>query len=95
MSMINGIGVSSGSTLGIGTTSTPRGEGAAKVKPSNAALEDKGAVSTTVTQITALGAPVDVDRITALRNAIKGGSYRIDPQAIAGKMISADMGGSL
>ncbi len=95
MSMINGIGVSTGSALGIGTTSTQRSEGAAKVKPSNAALEDKGAVSTTVSQITALGAPVDVDRVTALRQAIKSGQYRIDPQAIAGKMISTDMGASL
>ena len=93
--MINGIGLSSGSALGIGTTATQRGEGAAKVKPSTAALEDKGAVSTTVSQITALGAPVDVDRVTALRNAIKGGSYRLDPQAVASKMIANDMGASL
>lgn len=95
MSMINGLGLSSASTLGVGTTATQRGEGAATVKPSNAALEDKGAVSTTVSQITALGAPVDVDRVTALRNAIKSGSYRIDPQAIASKMITTDMGASL
>ncbi len=95
MSMINGIGLSTGSALGIGTTSTQRSEGAAKVKPSNAALEDKGAVSTTGSQMAALGAPVDVDRVTALRTAIKAGQYRIDPQAIAQKMISTDMGVSL
>jgi len=94
--MINGIGLSTGSSRGIGAqTGTQRGEGASKIKPSTAALEDRGAVSTTVSQISALGAPVDVDRVTALRNAIKGGSYRLDPQAIAGKMITADMGASL
>jgi len=94
--MINGIGLSTGGSLGIGAqTGTQRGEGASKIKPSTAALEDRGAVSTTVSQISALGAPVDVDRVTALRNAIKGGSYHLDPQAIAGKMITADMGASL
>ena len=95
MSMINGIGVSTGSALGIGTSATQRSEGAAWVKPSTAALEDKGAVSTTVSQLAALGAPVDVDRVAALRGAIRSGSYRIDPQAISAKMIAGDMGASL
>jgi len=94
--MINGIGLSSGGSLGIGAqTGTQRGEGASPIKPSSVALEDRGAVSTTVSQITALGAPVDVDRVTALRNAIKGGSYRVDPQAISAKMMTTDLGASL
>ncbi len=94
--MINGIGLSTGSSLGIGAqTATQRGEGAARIKPSTAALEDRGAVTTTVSQLAAMGAPVDVDRVAALRSAIRSGSYRIDPQAIAGKMIGADMSASL
>lgn len=94
--MINGIGLSTGGSLGItGQTAAQRSEAAAKAKLPAAALEDSGQVTTTVSQISALGAPVDSDRVASLRSMIRAGVYRTDPQAIAQKMIASDMGASL
>jgi len=92
--MINGIGLSTGSAIGIGTpTPTQRSDAAGTTaKLPAASQEDQGAVSTTVSQIAALGAPVDVDRIASIKSAIKGGRYSIDPDAIAQKMIATDLG---
>lgn len=52
---------------------------------------DKTAPATAVTELVAAGAPIDVDRVTALRQAIAEGRYTIDPQAIANRMIAADL----
>ena len=94
--MINGIGLSNGGSLGIAAqTPTQRSEAAAKAKLPTAALEDSGQVSTTVSQISAMGAPVDSDRVASLRSMIRAGVYRPDPQAIAQKMIASDIGASL
>ncbi|MDB5738075.1 MAG: flagellar biosynthesis anti-sigma factor FlgM [Sphingomonas bacterium] len=89
--MINGIGLSTGST--IGTTHQTGTQGAATVGRigNTAAREDSAQVSNTITQMAAQGAPIDSGRIEALRAAIKSGSYRIDPQAIAGRMIDTDL----
>jgi negative regulator of flagellin synthesis FlgM len=95
--MINGIGLTSGGSLtGVGgQTSTQRGEGPARVNTPTSSPEDRGAVSTTVSRIAAEGAPIDTDRVAALRAAIKSGSYKPDAKAIAGSMISSDMGAGL
>jgi negative regulator of flagellin synthesis FlgM len=93
--MINGISSSIGGGLsGIGQTSTQKGEAVQRAKPS-VAQEDRAAVTTTIGQIAAGGAPIDTDRVSALRAAIRAGTYRADPQAIAQKMISSDLGTSL
>lgn len=96
--MISGIGLSTGGSLsGIGGgTAAQRGEGAQRVSSKPAvALEDRAAVSSTVSQLAAQGAPIDGDRVAALKAAIKGGTYRADPAKIAGSMIDADLGASL
>jgi negative regulator of flagellin synthesis FlgM len=93
--MINGISSSIGGGLGgIGQTSTQKGEAVQRAKP-GVAQEDRAAVTTTIGQIAAGGAPIDSDRVSALRAAIRAGTYRADPQAIAQKMISSDLGTSL
>jgi negative regulator of flagellin synthesis FlgM len=43
--------------------------------------------------LAAEGAPVDSAKVAALRAAIANGSYRIDPDAIAAKMIALDLPG--
>lgn len=93
--MINSIGPSSTSLSGIGTNAAQRGEAAQKIDKPTSALEDRAAVSTTVSQLAAGGAPIDSDRVAALRAGIKLGSYRADPQAIARAMISTDLGAGL
>jgi negative regulator of flagellin synthesis FlgM len=93
--MINSIGPSSTSLSGIGTNATQRGEGAQKVDRPTSSIEDRAAVSTTVSQLAAGGAPIDGDRVAALKAGIKAGSYRADPQAISRAMISTDLGAGL
>ena len=95
--MINAISLSTGGSLaGIGGQSpTQRGEAAQRASSLTSAPEDRDAVSTTVSRIAAQGAPIDVDRVSALKAAIRSGQYRADPQAIAGGMINSDMGTGL
>jgi len=95
--MINGIGLASGGLLkGVGgQPATQRSEGTARAANPTSSLEDRAAVSITVSQMVAQGAPVDGDRVAALRAAIKSGQYRPEPKAIAGSMIEGDMGTGL
>ncbi|WBO22128.1 flagellar biosynthesis anti-sigma factor FlgM [Sphingomonas abietis] len=93
--MINSIGSPGTSLTGIGSSATQRGEAATKINKPASSLEDRGAVSTTVSQLASQGAPIDSDRVSALKAAIKAGTYKADPHAIAQAMISADMGAKL
>lgn len=49
------------------------------------------AVSSTAAGIAQAGAPVDSDKVAAIRAAIAGGSYAVDADAIADRMIALDM----
>ncbi len=90
--MINSV-TGTGSTIAsIGTASTQRGEGAQKLARPGAAAEDRASISNTVAQMAAEGAPIETDRVAALRSAIKAGTYKADPQAIATAMINSDIG---
>ena len=40
----------------------------------------------------AQGAPVDMDRVAAIKEAIASGNYPVDAQAIAERMIALDLG---
>lgn len=93
--MINGIGLSSGSLVGTTHQTGAQGGASAVGRAGNAAREDVAQVSTTFSQLSAGGAPIDGGRVEALRAAIKSGTYRTDPQAIAGKMIDSDLGAAL
>lgn len=41
--------------------------------------------------LAAAGPPVDAGRVAAIRAAIADGSYTVDPDAIAGRMIDLDL----
>lgn len=89
--MINGIGPSGGSLIDAARhQTTQRSEAVAR--SAGASREDIAAVSTTISQLAAGGPPVDGKRVDALKAAIRAGSYRADPQAIAGKMVDSDLG---
>lgn len=87
--MLNGIGASTAAGIG----GAQRGEAATRAEAVGlrAGQQPGNAVATTVGRIAAKGAPVDGDRVAALRAAIRAGSYRADADAIAGKMIAADL----
>jgi negative regulator of flagellin synthesis FlgM len=91
--MINSI-TGTGSTIsGIGTSSAQRGEGAQKLARTGT-TEERASISNTVAQMAAEGAPIETDRVSALKAAIKAGTYKADPQAIATAMIRSDLGAS-
>lgn len=48
--------------------------------------------STAVSSMAAQGAPVDMERVSAIKDAIKSGNYPVDADAIAERMIALDLG---
>jgi negative regulator of flagellin synthesis FlgM len=50
-------------------------------------------VSTPAARMAAQGAPVDVDKIAAIKAAIASGNYPVHPERIAEKMIALDLPG--
>lgn len=44
-------------------------------------------------RMAAQGAPVDLDRVAAVKAAIASGNYPVDPERIAEKMIALDLPG--
>ncbi|MGE4321514.1 MAG: flagellar biosynthesis anti-sigma factor FlgM [Sphingobium sp.] len=42
-------------------------------------------------RMAAQGAPVDIDRIAAIRAAIASGNYPVDPSVIADRMLALDL----
>ncbi len=91
--MINAIGVSGGSLANVtGQGGATRGEAVSRATVPAGAAEDRAAVSTTISRLAAGGPPIGMERVSALRDAIRSGSYRADPKAIASAMISSDLG---
>ncbi|MDB5713251.1 MAG: flagellar biosynthesis anti-sigma factor FlgM [Sphingomonadales bacterium] len=45
----------------------------------------------TIAALAAKGAPIDTSRVAAIRAGIADGSYRVDPDAIAARMIEDDL----
>ncbi len=73
---------------------TGRLQAARAGQPAGAAppvAEADKAPASPATALAASGPPVDADRIAALRAAIADGSYRIDADAIADRMIALDL----
>lgn len=89
--MINSVTGTSSTITSIGTGAAQRGEGSQKPARAGAAAEDRASISNTVAQMAAEGAPIETDRVSALKAAIRAGTYKADPQAIAKAMINSDM----
>ncbi len=51
-----------------------------------------GSASTPASRIAAEGAPVDMDRVAAIKEAIASGNYPVDANRIAERMIALDLG---
>ncbi|MGZ8281511.1 MAG: flagellar biosynthesis anti-sigma factor FlgM [Allosphingosinicella sp.] len=52
-----------------------------------------GSAGAAVTEIVSAGAPVDSEKVAAIRAAIQAGRYPVDPAKIAEKMIEFDLPG--
>ncbi|HEY0115043.1 MAG TPA: flagellar biosynthesis anti-sigma factor FlgM [Allosphingosinicella sp.] len=90
--MIDGIGKS-----GAGRIEPQRagaGQGAAPSAPVGAAATGarSAAPGGVVAELVASGPPIDGDKVSAIRQAIAQGRYAVDPDAIADRMIAADLG---
>lgn len=87
--MIKGIGPVN---VGRPATEATRTAGEAKAvdRPEAARKANTAAPSLQVTQMVAEGPPVAADRVAALKAAIANGSYKVDADAIAERMIAND-----
>lgn len=56
-----------------------------------AAASTSGTSASPAARMAAEGAPVDMDRIAAIKAAIASGNYPVDPAAIAERMVALDL----
>lgn len=91
--MINGIG--SGGSGRIGHARTGAAGRSSLASAISGASSDgtagSEAVSSPAAKLAQLGAPIDAEKIAAIRTAIAEGRYPVDPKAIAAKMIDLDL----
>lgn len=86
--MMNGIGSSTGARLGgVAGGATPAGA----IGRAGVARDPTALPTTAAGRLAAEGPPIDTDRVAALRAAIRAGSYKPDPAAIADRMIASDL----
>lgn len=55
------------------------------------AVSSSSASASPAARMAAEGAPVDIDRVAAIKAAIASGNYPVDPAAIADKMLALDL----
>ncbi len=82
--------------IGSPTTALPGGVGTGATGGVTRLVGPRAQTSSALTasaRIVAEGAPIEGDRIASLRAAIRAGSYRADPSAIAARMVATDLGG--
>lgn len=88
--MINSVGQSISSAIGANSL---RDSGKARAS-SSASAPTASSVSSSASpaaRMAAEGAPVDMDRIAAIKSAIASGNYPVDANAIAERMIALDL----
>lgn len=88
--MIDGVGKASAGRLELVRSSSERAEAPARTGSTGQRVE--GTVSSPVSDMAAMGAPIDAGKIAEIRAAIAEGRYPVDPAAIAAKMIELDLG---
>lgn len=90
--MIDGIG--KGGAGRIEPQRTGAGQSAVASAPAGGAAAGtrRTAAGGVVAELVSSGAPVDGDKVSAIRQAIAEGRYRVDPEGIAEQMIRVDLG---
>ena len=87
--MINGIGKAGAGRLELVRGSAERGASVEKAGSSNAQRAVSGPWSMAAEM--AAGAPVNSEKVAAIRAAIAEGRYPVDPQKIAASMLELDL----
>lgn len=90
--MIDGIGKSGAGRIEPQRASGGQGPAAASSAVSSPGARSGGVVSSVVADLVSLGAPVDSDKVSRVRQAIAECNYLVDPEAIAERMIAGDLG---
>lgn len=89
--MIDGIGPSDKGRVALERASIERSQRAAKVSDSVSNARTAAPASLAYEMLSAVGPPVDVAKVAALRVAIANGQYPVDPQKIAQRMVELDL----
>ncbi|HAF41831.1 MAG TPA: flagellar biosynthesis anti-sigma factor FlgM [Sphingobium sp.] len=88
--MINSVGQSISSAIGA-TSLREGGKARASSATGSAGASAASASASPAARMAAEGAPVDMDRISAIKAAIASGNYPVDANAIAERMIALDL----
>jgi len=92
VNMINGIGSTGNNRVDLARSdAAQRGAATAAAPEVVKSGTDAAAPTSPAATLAALGAPIDAEKIAAIRAAIAEGRYPVDPQAIAEKMIALDL----
>ena len=87
--MIDGVGKSGPARIGLGLGKP--GASAPAQAAGQAGASARPAAGGAVADIVALGAPVDSDKVAAIRAAIQAGNYPVDPARIAERILELDL----
>ncbi|WP_114954174.1 flagellar biosynthesis anti-sigma factor FlgM [Sphingosinicella terrae] len=88
--MIDGVGKSGPARIGLGL-GKPGASAPAQAAGQAGSSAARPAAGGAVADIVAAGAPVDSDKVAAIRAAIQAGNYPVDPTRIAERMLELDL----
>lgn len=88
--MINSVGNGIGGLLGA-TGLRESGKARTSASTGSTTSASVSASASPAARMAAEGAPVDMDRIAAIKSAIASGNYPVDAHAIAERMIALDL----
>jgi len=92
--MIDKISATHGQSIGVGQSDGIQPSAQTGVTKEAGINGVGGTLAGAIDHMVALGMPIDMQRITAIRNAIADGQYPVDPTMVAGKMMEFDLPGS-
>lgn len=91
--MIKSIGPSYGTPVGLGAVrENDKSKAVDKIGHGNAVSTVASSNATPIAAMAAEGAPVDFDKVLAIKDAIAAGKYPVDAEKIADRMIALDLG---
>lgn len=89
--MVNGIGPTGGSGRVEGARPQGAQRGSAARAEAVRTAGEEAAVPQPASELASLGPPVSASAVSDLRARIAAGTYRVDPNAVAAKMIALDL----
>ncbi|MDQ4419440.1 flagellar biosynthesis anti-sigma factor FlgM [Sphingobium sp. DEHP117] len=91
--MIKSVGPSYGTPVGLGSVrENGKSKAADKIGHGNAVASVASSNATPIRNMADEGAPVDFDKVLAIKEAIANGKYPVNADVIAERMIALDLG---